>query len=197
MSGAAQIGTLRALGFPAQSVGRSFAIESGYVALQGTVIGVLLALLTLYTIVTRSDAMGDLQFAVPIRATEPPARCHRGGIAPRHGCAGAFGDANSSGCRPEDDRLVTGRPSFTQDEARRVGEQIGIDWATAPFDVEQFRMGMDVELEHGLHDPATNVTGDDPVVTGKIALAHLNEFPDYYTRLDRMEEQAKRDHGMG
>jgi putative ABC transport system permease protein len=61
-----QIGTLRALGFPAQSVGRSFAIESGYVALQGTVIGVLLALLTLYTIVTRSDAMGELQFAVPI-----------------------------------------------------------------------------------------------------------------------------------
>jgi putative ABC transport system permease protein len=61
-----QIGTLRALGFPAQSVGRSFAIEAGYVALQGTVIGVLLALLTLYTIVTRSDAMGDLQFAVPI-----------------------------------------------------------------------------------------------------------------------------------
>jgi putative ABC transport system permease protein len=61
-----QIGTLRALGFPAQSVGRSFAIESAYVALQGTVIGVLLALLTLYTIVTRSDAMGDLQFAGPI-----------------------------------------------------------------------------------------------------------------------------------
>jgi hypothetical protein len=92
---------------------------------------------------------------------------------------------------------VTGRPSFTQDEARRVGEQIGIDWGTAPFDVEQFRMGMDVELEHGLHDLATNVTGDDPMVTGKIALAHLNEFPDYYTRLDQMEEQAKLDHGMG
>ena len=114
-----------------------------------------------------------------------------------HGCAGAFGDADSSGCRPEDDRLVTGRASFTPDEARRIGEQIGIDWETAPFDVEQFRMGMDVELEHGLHDSATNVTGDDPVVTGKIALAHLNEFPDYYTRLDRMEEEAKRDHGMG
>ena len=92
---------------------------------------------------------------------------------------------------------MTGRPSFTQDEARRVGEQIGIDWGTAPFDVEQFRMGMDVELEHGLHDLATNVTGDDPMVTGKIALAHLNEFPDYYTRLDQMEEQAKLDHGMG
>ena len=75
-----------------------------------------------------------------------------------------------------------------------VGEQIGIDWAAAPFDVEQFRMGMDVELEHGLHDLMTNVTDDDPLVTGKIALAHLNEFSDYYTRLERMEEEAKRDH---
>jgi hypothetical protein len=92
---------------------------------------------------------------------------------------------------------MTEQKGFTTDEARRVGEQIGIDWESAPFDVEQFRMGMKVELEHGLHDPATNVTGDDPVVTGKIALAHLNEFPDYYTRLGRMEEEAKRDHGMG
>jgi hypothetical protein len=91
---------------------------------------------------------------------------------------------------------MTGRASFTEDEARRVGEQIGIDWETAPFDVEQFRMGMDVELEHGLHDPATNVTGDDAVVTGKIALAHLNEFPDYYTRLDLMEAEARRDVGL-
>ena len=85
--------------------------------------------------------------------------------------------------------------SFTTEEARRVGEEIGIDWASAPFDVEQFRMGMDVELEHGLHDGATNVSDDDPIVTGKIALAHLNEFPDYYTRLERMEEEAKREHG--
>jgi len=85
---------------------------------------------------------------------------------------------------------------FTADEARRLGEQIGIDWDSAPFDVEQFRMGLHVELEHGLHDPSTNVTGDDPVLTGKIALAHLNEFPDYYTRLERMEEEAKREHGL-
>jgi hypothetical protein len=85
------------------------------------------------------------------------------------------------------------RAGFTRDEARSVGEQIGIDWETAPFDVEQFRTGMDVELEHGLQDPVTNVTGDDPIVTGKIALAHLNEFSDYYTRLDRMEAEAKRD----
>ena len=88
------------------------------------------------------------------------------------------------------------RTTFTTEEARRVGEEIGIDWGSAPFDVEQFRMGMDVELEHGLHDGGTNVTDDDPVVTGKIALAHLNEFPDYYTRLERMEEEAKREHGL-
>ena len=85
------------------------------------------------------------------------------------------------------------RTTFTTEEARQVGEQIGIGWADAPFDVEQFRSGMDVELEHGLHDPSTNVTDDDPIVTGRIALAHLNEFPDYYTRLERMEEQAKRE----
>jgi uncharacterized protein DUF5661 len=91
---------------------------------------------------------------------------------------------------------MSGHPGFTAVEARRIGEQVGIDWQTAPFDVEQFRIGLGVELEHGLHDPATNVTDDDPVVTGKIALAHLNEFPDYYTRLERMEEEAKRDHGI-
>ena len=89
---------------------------------------------------------------------------------------------------------MSGGKSFTVEEARQVGDRIGIDWATAPFDVDQFRRGMDVELEHGLHDAATNVTGDDPLVTGKIALAHLNEFPDYYSRLERMEEEAKRDH---
>jgi Protein of unknown function (DUF5661) len=84
---------------------------------------------------------------------------------------------------------------FSAEEARRIGEQIGIDWASSPFDVDQFRRGMDVELEHGLHDLGTNVTDDDPVTTGKIARAHLNEFPDYYTRLAQMEEQAKRDLG--
>jgi len=82
--------------------------------------------------------------------------------------------------------------SFTAEQARSVGEAIGIDWAAAPFDVEQFRRGMDVELEHGTHDPQTDVTGDDPITTGKIALAHMKEFPDYYDRLERMEEEARR-----
>ena len=88
---------------------------------------------------------------------------------------------------------MAARTTFTAEEARAIGEQIGIDWTESRFDVEQFRMGMDVELEHGFQDILTNVTGDDPLVTGKIALAHLNEFPDYYTRLDAMEEQAKRE----
>jgi hypothetical protein len=89
----------------------------------------------------------------------------------------------------------SGLERFSSNEARQAGERIGIDWAAAPFDVEQFRMGMDVELEHGLHDLATNVTDDDPTVTAKIALAHLNEFPDYYTRLAVMEAEAEREHG--
>ncbi len=88
---------------------------------------------------------------------------------------------------------MSGGASFTSDEAKQIGSEIGVDWSTAAFDVEQFRMGLEVELEHGLHDPVTDVTNNDPVVTGKIALAHLNEFPDYYTRLARMEEEARRD----
>lgn len=77
---------------------------------------------------------------------------------------------------------------FTGEEAKRVGEALGIDWGK--FDVEQFRMGMDVELEHGTVDAKTNVTDDDEMITGKIALAHLNEFPDYYTRLEKMEKEG-------
>ena len=79
--------------------------------------------------------------------------------------------------------------SFSAEEAKKTGEELGIDWSK--FDVEQFRRGMDVELEHGLRDPNTNVSNDNPLITGKIALAHLNEFPDYYTRLDKMEEEAE------
>ena len=88
---------------------------------------------------------------------------------------------------------MTAKTEFTVDEARDVASRIGIDWTEVQFDLEEFRGGMAVELEHGSHDPRTDVTGDDPVVTGKIAWAHLNEFPDYYTRLDKMEEAAKRE----
>jgi len=76
---------------------------------------------------------------------------------------------------------------FTQEQARSVAALIGLDFATSRFDVEAFRRGMEVELEHGSHDPETNVTNDDPATTGKIAWAHLKELPDYYDRLDAME----------
>ena len=88
-------------------------------------------------------------------------------------------------------RDVAEEQRTTLEEARRVGDEIGVDWDR--FDLEQFRAGMDVEFEHGAHDPQTDVTGDDPIVTGKIALAHIKEFPDYYERLERMEEEAKRE----
>lgn len=78
---------------------------------------------------------------------------------------------------------------FTAEEAKAIGEKLGVDWSK--FDVEQFRMGMDVELEHGKENPVTNVSNDDPLITGRIALAHLNEFPDYYDRLYEMEEEAE------
>ncbi|MGZ4173772.1 MAG: DUF5661 family protein, partial [Solirubrobacteraceae bacterium] len=72
---------------------------------------------------------------------------------------------------------------FSTEQAHDIGERIGIDWGSARFDVDQFRMGLEVELEHGRRDPETNVSDDDELTTGRIAWAHLNEFPDYYTRL--------------
>jgi hypothetical protein len=83
----------------------------------------------------------------------------------------------------------TPRKGIRQRKARKIGDELGVDWTR--IDLEQFRRGMEVELEHGRRDPATDVTGDDLLLTGKIALAHLNEFPDYYTRLTKMEEEAK------
>lgn len=84
---------------------------------------------------------------------------------------------------------MSAKKHFTAEEAKTIGEKIGVDWSK--FDVEQFRMGMDVELEHGRVAAETNVTNDDSILTGKIALAHLNEFPDYYDRLYEMEEEAE------
>lgn len=85
---------------------------------------------------------------------------------------------------------MSGDRHFTDEEAKKTGEKLGIKWDR--FDIDQFRRGMDVELEHGLRDQKTNVTGDDPVITGKITLAHLNEFPDYYDRLEKLEEEAEK-----
>ena len=84
---------------------------------------------------------------------------------------------------------MSGKKSFTAKEAKEIGEKLGVDWSR--FDVEQYRIGLDVELEHGTIDSNTNVTDDDPIMTGKIALAHLNEINDYYTRLTEMEEEAE------
>ena len=74
------------------------------------------------------------------------------------------------------------------DETKQVGATLGINWKT--IDLEQFRRGLEVELEHGARDRETNVTNDDLTLTGKIAWAHLKEFPDYYTRLDKLEAEA-------
>ena len=79
---------------------------------------------------------------------------------------------------------------FTLKQAKTIGEQLGIRWDC--FEVAQFHSGLGVELEHGTVAPKTDVTHDDPLLTGKIALAHLTEFPDYYTRLAKMEAEAKR-----
>lgn len=78
---------------------------------------------------------------------------------------------------------------FTEKDAREIGEKLGIDWDIIEFD--EFIAGLLVELEHGSHDPETNVTDNDLEKTAKIALAHLKEFGDYYTRLEKMEEEAK------
>ena len=85
--------------------------------------------------------------------------------------------------------LATKR-SFTTEEARTIATELGVDFGALGCDLEQFRMGLGVELEHGPRDPETDVSGDDPIVTGKIALAHLTEFPDYYTRLAVLEREA-------
>ena len=85
---------------------------------------------------------------------------------------------------------MSAKKHFTDEEAKVTGEKLGIKWDK--FDIDQFRRGMDVELEHGLQDLQTNVTGDDLLITGKIALAHLKEFPDYYDRLEKLEEEAEK-----
>ncbi len=82
------------------------------------------------------------------------------------------------------------KKQVTLAEAQAVAASIRIDWQVAKFSTEEFRRGMEVEFEHGSHDPETNVTNDDPMLTGKIAWAHLKEFPDYYQRLQKLEDEA-------
>ena len=90
--------------------------------------------------------------------------------------------------KPKGESIMANKRQISLDEARRIGTTLGVDWKK--FDLEQFRRGLEVELEHGSRDPETNVTNDDLNLTGKIAWAHLKEFGDYYTRLDKLEAEA-------
>ena len=83
------------------------------------------------------------------------------------------------------------KKSFSKEEAAAIALLLGINFAKTKFDLNQFWIGVNTELEHGMIYNDTNVTSDNPLLTGKIALAHLNEFPDYYTRLSKLEEDAK------
>lgn len=79
---------------------------------------------------------------------------------------------------------------YSEDEAKKIGDVIGINWSEV--DLNEFRRGLEVEMEHGSQwGNETNVTNDDPIFTGRIAWAHLKEIPDYYTRLDKMESEAE------
>lgn len=84
--------------------------------------------------------------------------------------------------------MTKNNTKFSDEEARWIGDQLGLDWRK--YDFEQFKTGLETELEHGSINPVTNITDDDIMMTAKIALAHLNEIPDYYTRLKNMEAQA-------
>ena len=74
-------------------------------------------------------------------------------------------------------------------EAKEIGNNLGINWNN--IQLNEFTKGVNVEFEHGTRYPETNVTNDDKALTGKIAWAHLKEFPDYYTRLEKMENDAE------
>lgn len=90
--------------------------------------------------------------------------------------------------------MMNARPNsgFSSEEAEIIGELLGVDWKKSLFTIEDYRRGLEVELEHGIKDKTTNVTNNDPILTGKIALAHLKEFPDYYQRLTKLENEAKK-----
>ena len=70
---------------------------------------------------------------------------------------------------------------FNIDDVKRVSKILNIKFDKfTPLDLLN---GMNIELEHGLVNPETNVSNDDLVITTKIALAHLNEFPNYYNSI--------------
>lgn len=96
--------------------------------------------------------------------------------------------------RPDTNRVPNSnntKTSFTKEEAAAIALLLDIDFRKTKFDLNEFWIGVNTELEHGRKYNQTNVTADDPITTGKIALAHLSEFPDYYKRLKVLEEEAK------
>ena len=81
------------------------------------------------------------------------------------------------------------KKEFSLEEAKQIGDRLGIDWKK--YDLEQFRLGLHVELEHGSQNSSPNIPIDDELLIAKIVLAHLNEIPDYYTWLIKMESEAE------
>lgn len=109
----------------------------------------------------------------------------------RSGCDLHYSHSTKYPNRIQTNTLNIVKTSFSKEEAAAIALLLGIDFTKSKFDLDEFWMGVNTELEHGKHSSQTNVTGDDPLITGKIALAHLNEFPDYYKRLKVLEEEAK------
>jgi hypothetical protein len=97
---------------------------------------------------------------------------------------------NNTGCYYDFGKSKEPKKGFTSEEAMTIAKDLKIDFNKEKFDFDQFRMGVDTELEHGRIRPETNVTNDNPLLTGKIALAHLREIPDYYTRLNKLEQEG-------
>lgn len=75
--------------------------------------------------------------------------------------------------------------AITLDQALELGVKLDINWGE--YSLFEFMQGYGVELEHGTMFPRWNITNDDPIMTAKIVMAHLEELPDYYTRLNKME----------
>ena len=76
-------------------------------------------------------------------------------------------------------------PEVNLKEAELIANLVGSE--ALQVSTENFRLGLDIELEHGLEFPDANVTNNHPILTGKIVLAHLKEMLDYYTRLEVAE----------
>ena len=82
------------------------------------------------------------------------------------------------------------RKQISSDEARRIGEALHLDWDR--IDLEQFRQGLMGEVDQANMDPETGRTYDSVLLSGKLVVAHMQEFPDYFTRLEKLKAEADR-----